>query len=707
MSVGRQLRGSVALPARLGERVSSEDPFFVLRARVELPQAMRGRNLTLSATSWMGAATARAGDRDLERVDEHPSNGYRAVGPQVWSVPAGVATATLDLELRVANTFTRSAWLTSVPTLSTRERGTAAAALVDGCKRASLLGVCALATVAVIFLLLYAMDPEGRWRVWVACACAAAAYSLLFSLGVTEALGPRLEAPALAIAYATAVVLSIRAEHAYFELPPPSPFWGASWVALAVLSVLLSSPFMATRYLAPLMAVFLAIGVAGHLRLYLRMAGDSPEATPAAIARWVLIATAMVLDGLPWFGVEPLGGARVAPAALFAFGLLLLASLCRELVARTRAAEKLSVDVDDLNGEVRRLVSERSRALSQALARMSTSDGVSQELAPGTVVDDRYSVVSVIGGGAMGRVFHVVRERDGRPLAMKVLRDQRDPASSARFAREAQLAARVDHPNVVEVVDAHVDESGILFLIMEYVLGPSLLYAMEEIRGGDNELLVLRDIVGALGYVHASGIVHRDLKPGNVLLSKKPGGRVTPKLADFGISALVPDHRAATGARLGTPAPLDADTGRATLVRPERSGVSEFELGPDITQTGVVLGTPGYLAPELLGGAPATPASDMFSFGILARQLLADLRPGPPVAGPQPVRLAGLRADLPLALVTLIDACCFPDASARPTANAMHAALERAIELGGAPAGAQAPSRGRRLSWRPGRRNRR
>jgi hypothetical protein len=308
--------------------------------------------------------------------------------------------------------------------------------------------------------------------------------------------------------------------------------------------------------------------------------------------------------------------------------------------------------------EVQRQVAERSRGLSEALARLTEAPRTPARLAPGDVVEERYRIVRTIGSGGMGQVYEVERLTDGRRFALKTLTSVADRQALARFAREAQVAAELDHPNVVATVDIGVTPSGTPFLVMDLVLGSSL--AAERSRFGDARwaLAILTQIAKALSAMHARGIVHRDLKPSNVLLD---GALV--KVADFGLAGLVEQ------------APL--------------AGTSQSnEDSPALTLTGAIIGTPLYMAPELVRGArEAGPPSDVFSLGVVAYELLSTKLPypAPPVLErlsgrdwPAPVPLARSSPHLPAALCALVDRCLALAPEARPTAEAVAAVLEHA-----------------------------
>ena len=195
----------------------------------------------------------------------------------------------------------------------------------------------------------------------------------------------------------------------------------------------------------------------------------------------------------------------------------------------------------------------------------------------GQLIADRYQLEERIGSGAMGVVWRAQDEVLRRTVAVKQLLVQSgvDGAeASARAMREGRIAARLQHPNAVTVYDA-ADVNGSPWLVMEFVPAPSLATVLAK-RGklASGEVIRLgAQIASALAMAHANGIVHRDVKPGNVLLAEDG----TAKITDFGIS------------------------------RANDEAV--------LTATGLVCGTPAYLAPEVAKGDPPDPASDVFALG--------------------------------------------------------------------------------------------
>src|SRR6266545_1290361 len=198
----------------------------------------------------------------------------------------------------------------------------------------------------------------------------------------------------------------------------------------------------------------------------------------------------------------------------------------------------------------------------------------------GRVVAGRYRLISRIGTGAMGVVWRAYDERLNRTVAVKRLLlspglpEDEATEAVARCLREGRIAARLHHPNAIAVYDV-VDEDGVPCLIMEYLPSKSLAMVL-----GDHGLLDPREVArigaqcaAALAVAHAAGIVHRDVKPGNILL----GDDGSVKITDFGISRATDDVT--------------------------------------VTKTGMIAGTPAYLAPEVAIGKDPTPASDIFSLG--------------------------------------------------------------------------------------------
>ena len=212
-------------------------------------------------------------------------------------------------------------------------------------------------------------------------------------------------------------------------------------------------------------------------------------------------------------------------------------------------------------------------------------------MSPPTQIASRYEIERRLGAGGMSTVFLATDSVLERAVAVKLLAEHLadDEDFVARFRREALAAARLQHPNIVQVFDSGQDpESHRHYIVMEYVEGPSAADLLREYRELDVEqtVAIVRDACHGLDYAHRAGVVHRDVKPGNLLLAEETG---ITKLADFGIAKAAEQTR--------------------------------------ITQVGSVLGTAAYLSPEQARGEEAGPASDTYSLGVCAYQFLTGRLP--------------------------------------------------------------------------------
>ncbi|HEX7836272.1 MAG TPA: serine/threonine-protein kinase, partial [Kofleriaceae bacterium] len=207
---------------------------------------------------------------------------------------------------------------------------------------------------------------------------------------------------------------------------------------------------------------------------------------------------------------------------------------------------------------------------------------------PGDLLGDRFEIERSIGSGGMGTVFRAREPISDEVVAIKVLSDDRGHLAE-RFAREIKVLAELSHPGIVRYISHGVTSSGQRFLAMEWVDGEVLKTRLERgpLPPGEAVTLVTR-VAEALGAAHAHGIVHRDLKPSNLIL---PGGRVDQvKILDFGIA--------------------------------QREGHTQ------LTRTGVMIGTPGYVAPEQARASGQIDArADVFALGCVLFQCLTGVPP--------------------------------------------------------------------------------
>ena len=264
----------------------------------------------------------------------------------------------------------------------------------------------------------------------------------------------------------------------------------------------------------------------------------------------------------------------------------------------------------------------------------------------GELLANRYEVERSVGAGGMASVYLARDTLLERRVALKVLDDRHagDPAYVERFRAEARAAARLQHPNVVGVIDRGED-GGREFIVYEYVEGESLKELVDRLGAfaPEQAVSVGLHVARALAHAHEQGLVHRDVKPQNVLLSEDGRARVT----DFGIA--------------------------------------RAQEAPDRTESGTILGTGSYVAPEQAQGERVGPAADVYSLGVVLYELLAG---EPPFRGSsfvetavrhvheQPPDLRERRPDVPPPLAGLVARCLAKDPAARPTAAQVAAELE-------------------------------
>ena len=258
-----------------------------------------------------------------------------------------------------------------------------------------------------------------------------------------------------------------------------------------------------------------------------------------------------------------------------------------------------------------------------------------------TALTAAYALERELGGGGMSRVFLGVERALGRRVVVKVLSpDLAASVSAERFKREIQLTAQLQHPHIVPILTAG-EMDGLPFYTMPYVEGESLRVRL--VRSGVLSVAevssILRDVARALDFAHEKGVVHRDIKPDNILLA---GDSAT--VTDFGIGKAIAASR------------LSGDDA--------------------LTQLGIAVGTPAYMAPEQIAADPSLdPRADIYALGCVAYELLVGETPFAGLAPSAllrahlteaPALISTKRADVPATVCTLVDRCLAKDPSHRP-----------------------------------------
>jgi eukaryotic-like serine/threonine-protein kinase len=209
----------------------------------------------------------------------------------------------------------------------------------------------------------------------------------------------------------------------------------------------------------------------------------------------------------------------------------------------------------------------------------------------GQVIAERYHVVELLAEGGMGAVYIADHLTLHKQVALKIIHPEHagNAELTARFEREAMATSRIDHPNVISAIDFGTLSDGTAYLAVQLVRGPSLTRVLttKGAIGWQRAVSLGAQIADALSAAHGHGIIHRDLKPDNVLLQSRDDGTELVKVLDFGVAKFAPESKV----------PLSART--------------------DVTQIGMVVGTPGYMAPEQTIGNPADERSDLYALGVI------------------------------------------------------------------------------------------
>jgi serine/threonine protein kinase len=268
----------------------------------------------------------------------------------------------------------------------------------------------------------------------------------------------------------------------------------------------------------------------------------------------------------------------------------------------------------------------------------------------GSLVLDRFLIERRIGSGGFGVVYEAWDGRLERPVAVKAI-EQRGEAGR-RVLREAQAAARLNHPGIVTLYEMG-EEDGNTLLVTELVEGSTLARLANAGELGDREIGEIgADLCEALDHAHSRGVVHRDIKPQNVQVTEGDSeGETRAKLMDFGVARL-------------------AD-------------------GASLTAAGDVVGTLAYMSPEQAEGRTAGPEADVYSLALMLYECWSGENPhrrANPAAtaraiGARARRLRRLRPDLPRELTDAIDACLAPRPNHRPSLEELGTAIEDSLDL--------------------------
>ncbi|MEI8255279.1 MAG: protein kinase [Deltaproteobacteria bacterium] len=293
----------------------------------------------------------------------------------------------------------------------------------------------------------------------------------------------------------------------------------------------------------------------------------------------------------------------------------------------------------------------------------------------GTTVAGKYRLESLLGEGGMGAVYEAEHVVTHRRVAVKLLHASLGWSETfvERFLLEAQVATKIGHPNIIEVLDAGVDEDGACYAVLTLLKGESVARMLERLGKLQlaDALTITLEVLDALAAAHAMGVVHRDIKPDNVFIANGPRGERQIKLLDFGISKVIADNSA------------DAAQGRRGL-----------------TATGAIMGTAEYMSPEQVNGERAIDGrADLWSLGVMLFEMIAGQVPftgktlhmvlAAVLDEPLP-SLVALRPDVPSGVVRVVERVLRKDAAERyATADVMIAELR--VELERVPGTAVAP----------------
>jgi len=230
---------------------------------------------------------------------------------------------------------------------------------------------------------------------------------------------------------------------------------------------------------------------------------------------------------------------------------------------------------------------------------VETDEVAPEERLIGEVLANRYRIEHKLGEGAMGAVYKARHVKVGRPFAVKVLHSRllEDGKTLQRFEREAELAGRLHHPNVIGVVDVGEMPNGMRYMVMDFAEGADLATMLSDAPYPPARIIHLtRQLLEGLYHAHEAGLIHRDFKPENVIIEKDTHGAEVPRIVDFGIAIL-------------------------------REGGDSTSAPGRLTTNGLVLGTPHYMAPEQAVADPIDHRIDLFALGIIVYEMLSGKLP--------------------------------------------------------------------------------
>ncbi|HSI06678.1 MAG: serine/threonine-protein kinase [Myxococcota bacterium] len=335
-----------------------------------------------------------------------------------------------------------------------------------------------------------------------------------------------------------------------------------------------------------------------------------------------------------------------------ALGIAMLATFAARLPWWAEARERADAELLISTGSLWAL------AVCVCAVLSSVIHGLRREIAKARKLG-QYTLGEKIGEGGMGVVYHASHAMLRRPTAVKLLQDDRvKPEALKRFEREVQLTAQLTHPNTITIYDYGRTPDGVFYYAME-LLGGATLQHIVETQGAQPEARVahiLRMVAGALAEAHARGLIHRDIKPANIMLGERGGASDVATVLDFG------------------------------LVRELEGGSS-----PELTTVGAIVGTPMYLAPEVIKANQTSAVSDLYALGAVGYFMLTgntvfDGDTVVEICGHHlhsPVTPPSQRLGTPIhpGLEALLLACLAKDPEARPESAAAFAEALEELDL--------------------------